>query len=345
VTAATASSITPIGSWESDGVAVSQVERALASIRHHERRAAVRTSVLTLVVVVGDDGAAASAREVVADLGARHPSRTIVLVIGDGDDGDNAASGIDAAASVHCAERDNTAVCFEDVVLRVRGEARYHLDSVVEPLTLPDLPVVVWLPSRLPSPGDPLLAIADRIVVDSRAVAEESSTDRHTVIPRIAALSRRLPVTDLSWQRLGTWRQMLASLFEGAVFRPFLQQVDALEVAGHFGPRHLLGGWVLRRLAVPAARAHLSPADHVSIRIVARHGGQKGVFAVERPGPERVVQASVEIDDGPCLAQTVQLRRQWPSLALAGALTRMGRDEAYREALRGAVALLPAEAR
>jgi glucose-6-phosphate dehydrogenase assembly protein OpcA len=333
-----ASSMATIGSWEAENVTVRHVEAALSDLRRHEQRAAVRASVLTLVAVVHDEAAADAALEVVYDLGARHPSRTIVLVV---DDKETAESEMDAAASVHVVEREGKAVCFEDIVLRVRGRTRYHLDSVVDPFALPDLPLVVWLPAHLPAPGDPLLGVADRIVVDSRAVAGAGTAvgETNTVLPTIAALARRLPVTDLSWARLAPWRSLLAGLFEGVAYRPFLREVEQVEVAGNYGPRHLLGGWLLRRLAVPPARVSISPAEHVSLRITAAHRHRTGVFSVERPGQARVIQSSIEIDDGPSIAQTVRMRRQWPSEALASALTRMGRDEIYCEALDGAVQL------
>ncbi|MCA1692665.1 MAG: glucose-6-phosphate dehydrogenase assembly protein OpcA [Actinobacteria bacterium] len=330
--------VATIGSWEADDVTVSQVTAALSDLRRHEQRAAVRASVLTLVAVVADDAAADAVLDVVYDLGARHPSRTIVLVM-DGDE--DAETGLDAAASVHAIEREGRTVCFEDVVLRVRGRARHHLDSVVEPFALPDLPLVVWLPARLPSAGDPLLAVADRIVVDSRAVAGADATpgETVTVLPSIAALARRLPVTDLSWTRLSPWRSLLAGLFEGADARPFLREIERVEVAGHYGPRYLLGGWLMRRLQVPMSRVSLSPAEHVSIRITAAHRDRTGVFTVERPGTARVIQSSVEIDRGPSVSQSLRMRQQWPALALAGALTRMGRDDVYCEALDGALEL------
>ena len=333
-----------IGSWDADSVTVGQVEQALTDLRRHEQRAAVRASVLTLVAVVGDDAAGQAALDVVYDLGARHPSRTIVLVLEPGERDSDA--GLDASASVHVVDRSGRAVCFEDVVLRVRGRARHHLDSVVEPFALPDLPVVVWLPARLPEPGDPLLAIADRIVIDSRAVASArgkgSGTVNRTVLPRIQSLARRLPVTDLSWSRLAPWRSLLAGLFEGPVNRPFLREIERVEVAGNYGPRHLLGGWLQRRLALPAARLTMSEAEHVSITITATHRDRTGVFRVQRPGAERAIVSSVEIDRGPSISQTVRMRDQGPALALAGALTRMRSDDVYCEALEGAVKLAAA---
>jgi glucose-6-phosphate dehydrogenase assembly protein OpcA len=326
-----ATELTTIGSWECDDVTVAQVEKALSDLRRHEQRAAVRASVLTLVVVVRNSADCANARGIVHDLGTRHPSRTLVLVADD--EQADAPNGVDASLWVHAFEREGRSVCFEEVVLQVRGKARHHLDSVVEPFALPDVPMVVWLPVGLPSPGDPLMQAANRVVVDSRAVAEAGGD----VLARSLTLAKRLPVADLSWMRLAPWRSMLAGLFEGAVNRPFLSAVDLVEVGGNHGPRFLLGGWLLRRLGLPPARVELRPADHVSVTIHATAtDGRKGRFHVVRPGPERVIRSCIDIEDGPQVEQTVRMREQWPALALASALTRVGHDDVYEDALAGA---------
>jgi glucose-6-phosphate dehydrogenase assembly protein OpcA len=323
--------LTTIGSWESEDVTLAQVEKALSDLRRHEQRAAVRASVLTLVVVVRDASECANARGIVHDLGTRHPSRTLVIVADDNEP--DSPNGVDASLWVHAFEREGRSVCFEEVVLHVRGKARHHLDSVVDPFALPDVPMVVWLPVGLPSPGDPLMQAANRVVVDSRAVAEAGGD----VLARSYTLARRLPVADLSWMRLELWRSLLAGLFEGAVNRPFLQAVDRVEVAGNHGPRFLLGGWLLRRLRLPPARVELRPADHVSVTIHATAAdGRRGTFTVVRPGPERVIRSRVSIEDGPQVEQTVRMREQWPALALASALTRVGHDDVYEDALAGA---------
>jgi len=321
-----------IGSWEGDDVTIGEVEAALSALRRHEQRAAVRTSVLTLVAVVDTLAQAEAAREVVADLGARHPSRTVV-VVGDDDD-DERRDALDASASVHLVERQGTAICYEDLVLRVRGRARHHLDSVVESFTLPDVPVALWMPSRLPAPGDPLLRAADRLVVDSRAVPEAGD-----VLSRISVLGRRLSVADLSWTRLSPWRSLLAGLFEGGVNRPFLSGVRHVAVAGNSGPRHLLGGWLMRSLGLARSAVSLSGAEHVSMRLSAMVDGRRGEFVVERSGSERSIGSCIDIDGGPCVRQTLRMRRQWPALSLAGALTRVGDDATYRQALSGALEL------
>ena len=329
--------VTTLGSWESDDVTVAQVEAALSDLRRHEQRAAVRTSVLTLVAVVNSDAEAEGARRIIDELGGRHPSRALVIVAVD--DEPDAPNGTDASVWVRTLEREGRAVCFEQMLLRVRGKARHHLDSIVEPFALPDVPMVVWLPAGLPSPGDPLMQAANRVVVDSRAVAEAGSD----VLTRSLTLARRLPVADLSWMRLEQWRSMLAGLFEGSLNRSFLHAVDRVEVSGNHGPRYLLGGWLLRRLELPASRVELRPADHVAVTIHAVADGRRGRFRVARDGAEREIRSCVDIEGGPQLEQTVRMRQQWPSLALASALTRVGHDEIYEEALAGARELRQAE--
>ena len=232
-------------------------------------------------------------------------------------------------------ERGGREVCVEEVTLEVCGRARHHLDSLVLPFTLPDLPVAVWLPERLPSAGDPLLEAADRVFVDTRVVGDQAGA-----LTRLASLTRRLAVTDLSWTRLKPWRELLAMLFEGRRYRPFLDGVQHVEVLGHAGPRHLLGGWLMSRLDLPRARVHVAEAEHVSIKLVASDAGRVGRFEVERKGDERVIDAAVQIDGGPSYRQTLQFGEDWPSRSLAEALTRMGHDEVYEKSVTTALELL-----
>lgn len=328
--------------WVGTDVTVGQVESALSELRRRGRGAAVRASVLTLVIVVEDQAEAEAALSVVHELGGRHPSRTIVLVVGPHEvrgPGGLAApsrrggpSGRDAVVRVHAVKTADRNVFFEEMVITIRGQGRHHLNSIVGPLALPDVRMVAWLPSRLPAPGDPLMATTDRVVVDSRAVAEHHGD----VLARSAVLVRQLPVTDLSWVRMTPWRSLLASLFDGDITRSFLGGVTGVEVAGNFGPRHLLGGWLLRRLGLPLSHIRLRAAEHVSIDIRASMGNREAHFVVRRPTAERVIYASVTVDDGPCWEQVVRMREQWAALALADSLTQIGRDTGFEEALAGA---------
>lgn len=337
------SPITTVGSWEATDVTAGEVEAAISSLRHHQARAAVRANVLTLVVVVDTTEEAIAALATVHELETRHPSRTVVCVAGAHEprpaEGTvpppSGRSGRDASVKVHSVQSGDRAVAFEDVVLNIRGQGRHHLDSVVEPFTLPDVPLVVWLPARLPAVGDPLMAAANRVVVDSRALAEQGTG----LLARSAVLVRRLPVADLSWVRLAPWRRLLAGLFEGRMARPFAHGVEQVEVAGNEGPRHLLGGWLLERLRLEPSQVRLQPATHVSVTIDAAVDGRKGRFSVLRTGEERVLKTCMDISGGPHVEQVVRMGRQWPAQALAGALTQTGHDPLFEEALFGALRL------
>jgi glucose-6-phosphate dehydrogenase assembly protein OpcA len=321
-----------IGSWEADNVTADQVQKALSGLRRHEERAAVRTSVLTLVIVVGNTEEAAEHLDVVRHLGARHPSRTLVLVLSDEED---EQSRLDAAVTVCAVERGGRQVAVEELVFECKGPARFHLDSLVLPFALPDLPVAVWLSTSLPGRGDPLLEAVDRVVVDTRVVGYQPDA-----LSRLFALSHRVAITDLSWWRLKPWRNLLAGLFEGHLYRPFLKDIHHLEVTGHAGPRHLFAGWVMSRLDLPRSVVHLGDEEHLSVILVASHEGRRGRFAVERKGDERVIDASVEIDDGPSFQQKVQIGEAWPSRSLADALGHMGHNQTYEAALEAALGLL-----
>ena len=324
-----------LGSWQSENVTATEVERELSDLRRNEERAATRTSVLTLVIVVGNVDEAEEHLDVVRHLGARHPSRTLVLVL-EGEEDDGAVeSRLDAKVNVCGVDRGGRQIAVEEVTIQCHGPARFHLDSLVLPFTLPDLPVAVWLPTSIPSRGDPLLETADRVVVDTRVVGYQPDA-----LSRLFSISRRVAVTDLSWWRLKPWRNLLAGLFEGRVYRPFLDDVHHLEVTGHAGPRHLFAGWVMSRLGLPRSVVHLGDAEHLSVKLVATHEGRRGRFEVERKGDERVIDASVEIDDGPSFQQMVQIGEQWPSRSLADALGHMGHNQTYEAALEAALGLL-----
>lgn len=320
--------VTVLGSWSAEDTNAGAVETALTELRRHEVRAAVRTAVLTLVVPVREDEAA-EALDVVRQLGGRHPSRTIVLIVEDGN-----AAGLDAEVTVQAVEREGRAVCFEDLVLRVRGSTVSHLDSLVEPFTLPDVPVACWLPNRLPTLADPLLGAADRVVVDGReAITGDALTD-------LTALVRRLPVVDLSWVRLSPWRELMAGLFEGEAFRPFVSGVRAVRVSGKPGPRVLLAGWLLSRLGLSRAKVHLEDARHATMEVMATHDGRTGHFRVERPSEDRTVHANAEIEGGPSHSRLLRLRDRSAARVLGEALTRMGHDQVYEQALAAAVDLV-----
>ena len=234
------------------------------------------------------------------------------------------------------AEAEGQASWSEELTLRVRGPVLDHLDSLIEPLTLPDLPVVVWLVSRLVHPSDALLAAADAVLVDTKEAGGEE------MLPGLADLIRRYTVIDLSWVRLRPWRELLAALFDPAPRRPFLPGVQRADVIGKPGPRHLLGGWLVSRLGLPRSCVNLQDASHMALRLVAEHDGAVGTFTVERVEDKRLLRATASVEGGPSRQDHRQDHRSLPddalSWSLAECLTHLERDRAYEQAQQAALA-------
>lgn len=314
--------MTSLASWSSADVRVADVVSALESVRRGERLPATRTAVLTLVMVASSRAEADRAVEGLFSLGGRHPARTLVLL-------PRPAAGLEAEVRLLGGEAEGHGVWFEHIELGVGEPVASHLDSLVEPFTLPDLPVVAWYVDAVPPAGDSLLRAADVVLVDARDLGEVGC------FSALAAVSRSVPVIDLSWVRLRPWRELLAGLFEGRAMRPYLREVRSVSVRGKPGPRALLAGWVADRLGLGSSAVSVAEDDHASITLHAP-GAE---FSVRRPGNERVVVASASVDGGPSLSSTLPLPPPGPAWGLAEALSRLRHDHLYERALRAALAL------
>jgi glucose-6-phosphate dehydrogenase assembly protein OpcA len=239
---------------------------------------------------------------------------------------DAAPAGVDASVTIYGAEVDGHPLTFDEVSLWVRGDAARHLDSIIEPFTLSDLPVVVWYPATLPAVSEPVLAKASSVLVDTR--------DAHDVAGLIA-LAGRKAVVDLSWARLRPWREMVSALFDPPDFRPYARQITSVAIAGKGGPRRLLAGWIASRLELPKERLELTDARHA--RVVLR-AGTTATFEVARQEGERVVRASATVEGGRSHHELLPLPDDSLVWSLAEALTHLGRDRVWQQALAAGVA-------
>ncbi len=258
-----------VDTWTGRGVRLSDVVQALADLRHQSlSKNAARTAVMTLVAVIPSDQQASAAIRAIRALGLHHPARIVLLR----PDLDQVAA-LDGRAVLYAMEDAGHQVNFEEVTLAVGGQAARHLDSLVEAFTLSDLPIPVWYVGDIPDPSDPLLPVATAVLVDTRD--EEVYTGRARAVLELA---RRRTVVDLSWIRLGPWRELLAGLFEPAAYRPWLQAVERVEVSGKVGPRHLLGGWLTTQLRLRPDQVRL-----VDSRGARRDPGARAAGVARRP--------------------------------------------------------------
>ena len=137
------------GFWGTRAAGVAALERELARLRRaqtaHAReqgRTIARASVLNLVVYAEREVHARRAALSISELSLRHPSRAIVLLADRG-----AREGVEGRIDMHChlpSADSLQQVCYEQILLRARGDSDERLASAVIPLLVPDLPVFLW---------------------------------------------------------------------------------------------------------------------------------------------------------------------------------------------------------
>jgi glucose-6-phosphate dehydrogenase assembly protein OpcA len=312
---------TTLGSWQADDTTIGRVLAAIDDLRRDvPARTGTRTAVLTLVAIAADPAECARSVEAVHQLGATHPARTVGIVAADG------ARPLRARVTLHGVTQAGRTLWSEDIELGVGGPAARHLDSLIEPFTLPDLPVVVWFVDEIPEVSDHLLDAADAVIVDARDLADVES------FAAIRAMADRRPVIDLSWIRLRPWRELLASLFEGDC-RRFVRGVVAAEVRGKPGPRRLLAGWLAGRLDLPRRAFQLHAAEHAYVRLVTEAAGRRAEFTVSRRGDERALVATTAVDPNPPHHSLRLLPEAGIAWGLQEALTSLSGDPLYLEAI------------
>ena len=316
--------------WSGDGVRLSDVTSALVDLRDQssDHQSSARTAVMTLVAVAPGDDQAYGATGALRSLAGHHPSRIVLLR----PDPDSVAR-LAARTTLYALDTDQHRFSFEEVRLEVGGQAAFHLDSVVEAFTLSDLPVVVWYVNSIPEPSDPLLTVADAILIDSRDAPDQG------VLRSLLQLARRRTVVDLSWSRLRPWRELLAGLFDPLPHRHWLDQFEQVTVSGKEGPRRLIAGWLAAQTGVPPRRIRTVDERHVSIEITARAGGQVATFNVERVDGQRLVFAEAGLPDGSVTRLTSNLSDDPLATSLADALTHLRPDPIWERALSAATVL------
>src|SRR5918992_5199954 len=163
-----------------ENVTIRDVERELGRLREastgRDEAPRLRTSVMTHIAWVPDRWVEA-VHGVMSELGERHPSRVILLFPLP----DESRDEIDADVDLRCfmREGEEKEVCSEVVTLRLCGGRAHAPASIVQPLLVSHLPVFLRWRGEL-AVGSPeleqLVALADRLVVDSREWADPAAT-------------------------------------------------------------------------------------------------------------------------------------------------------------------------
>jgi glucose-6-phosphate dehydrogenase assembly protein OpcA len=324
--------------------------------------AVVRASVANLVVVTPNRAAGQRALAAVEELGARAPSRCVVLIA----EPPEGRQGVRSWARVVNRRPDQgPELVWEEVVVQTNVHPR-HLTAVVLPLLLPELPVFTWWQGTPPFDQEvfsELTSVTDRLIVDSAAFGDPLADLR-----RLAGVVGTVEpaVSDCAWGRLTPWRELLAAPFGGPQLRPALDRARWLRVDSVEPTAGLeLVGWFASRLgwepdAVTQAGeelevAYRTPTGSCQARVVAAIGSSnltrvhlemdtdEGPASVRVEAPPGHLVATVEAPGQPTGRRKVG-RSAGPSTGPAGLgqeLQLFGRDRVFEDALAEAAALVP----
>ena len=243
----------PVLRWRSRAHSIEEIEQELTRIwaqsnlavmtdadgdHVNDRHVGARTSVMNLVVIAARPEVGERSAATIQRLVGRHPSRTMIVQPADPD----GPSWLDAQIVAHCImpREDAPETCAETIHLTCGGESGRHLDAIVAPLLIHDLPVTVWWPDE-PSfgsaPVNDMLDMADRLIVDG-------SGWHGTGLPqlrRMAGVGGRLPIaiSDFAMVRQSRWREAIAAIFDIPDFLPYLRHIRRIAVT--YGVRDEFG--------------------------------------------------------------------------------------------------------
>lgn len=195
----------------------------------------LRACTMTLVVLAALEDDQQAIGEVIARLMPEHPSRAIVIRVTPSEE-----RSLDARVFAQCwtpfGERRH--ICAEQIEITTARAALDEVPSVILPLTIPDLPVVLW------SRGAHLFEMAG--FEDIAALATKVLVDGGKFEKLQSRIARGQAVGDLAWTRLTRWRELISRIFEnrGLASLPRVSEIKMAFGASRHSTQYL-AAWLL----------------------------------------------------------------------------------------------------
>ncbi len=314
-----------------------------------DSRAFVPARVMNLVVIVDADFRGEIENRL-QRVGRFHPSRLVLCSVEDGREKLDAWAGIGTDDAEHVP--GHIAVAHERVEIAIGPRHVGKLDTIVDPLLVPDLATMVWAPHGHDDGVDALRRLAQIILIDSQDAPEAGDA-----LARAADLADDTYVVDLAWLRSTPWRERVAAIFDPADMRAHLRGVAAVTVRHRedsLASALLFCGWLASRLEWKPSRlssARGAMTGHARARRQEVRIRLQPV-AMDPPGLDGVTiemesGAAVSLDRGPGGLRTVRRARDgseqaWTVLGASrgeagilgeGVRQALLRDPTYRPAL------------
>lgn len=299
----------------------------------------VRLSVVNVVAACNDAARVPAAIETVVTVAERHPARAIVI---------HADHNRPAMIESDIALRQSPAGGYVELVtIEVGGAPAQHLTSIVQPLLIPDIPVQLWLVGAPPLDQafrPDAVNLVDRVILDSDEYEDAQATLR--LISGGLHTYPALKLSDMTWERLRTWREAIAHAFNGPTMRPWVRRITGVDIVSADqraqAQATLLAAWLasqldwphqvgpdveLRSVPVPGC----VPGELVHVRIRCSDGRHTARVDLRRRAG--MLRISLDVDGG-VDTTTVTLSPPEPEATLlARLMAEVEDDDVYRDTL------------
>ena len=224
----------------------------------------LRAISMTLLAAVDESEDPADVGETIALLMKEHPSRAIILRLVAGD-GRVLSSRVYAQCWMPFGQRRQ--ICCEQIEITASECAVEDLPGVVLPLTVPDLPIILWCRSAhmlsLPAFSG-IAAVATKVIIDGDAFHQAGAQFQE--LRKLLADGRL--VADLAWTRITRWREAVSRAMEiGDFYQRMTGTVDVIVEHENTLPRdgaYYFAAWLANSLEKCGATVNvkLQAADH-----------------------------------------------------------------------------------
>jgi glucose-6-phosphate dehydrogenase assembly protein OpcA len=261
----------------------------------------------------------------IAALNAVRPVRSILV------SADHGSDVKEATAAIKCTTVHQKPVCYEEVALHLSDAAIQLLPSVVEPLTIPDLPIYLWFPGDPPLADpqvDRMLPLTDRVVTDSHRFTDTAQRFRQ-LHHWMEHFRGEVVFTEMTWTRLGTWREAIGKLFDVPENRELLTSVHEVTITSVSGTREisdralLMAGWLASKLGWKPGTLSDGPTGKATYTST---DGPVTVHFAEGPAAARGHLLGLEIKTDGATFQVNRLKND-PAGAIRSTIVRGGKKE------------------
>jgi glucose-6-phosphate dehydrogenase assembly protein OpcA len=232
--------------WSERDTSPSAIEAALRGLlgrRYQEDRTFVPARVMNLVVIV-ERGFRGEVENRLARVGRYHPSRLVIAAVEEKRTLLDAWATVAAEDAVH--KPGHIAVGRERVEVDIGPQHLESLDTIVDPLLVPDLATMVWAPHGHRAGVDALRRLANIVLIDT-----QDEPEVHEAFERAADLTGSAYVVDLAWLRSTPWRERVAASFDPPAMRHSLGAIEKVVVrhrTDSTAAAALFCGWLASRL-------------------------------------------------------------------------------------------------